>query len=294
MTLMNDIFREYLDQFVVIYLDDILIYSKTEQEHLQHVQQVLDILRKHQLYAKLSKCEFFQRRVEYLGHYISDQGVAVDDRKVAAIKEWPAPSNVSEVRSFLGLANYYRKFVKGFSGIAAALTALLHKDKPFKWDHEEKDAFNRLKQQLTEAPVLLLPDPTKSFVVTTDASDFAIGAVLSQNQGRGEQPIAYESRKMSPAELNYPVHEKELLAIVHALRTWRTYLEGQKFTIVTDHASLEYIKSQSHLSRRQARWLETLQAMDFDVRYQPGKMNVVADALSRRTHLINISVITPQ
>ncbi|CAH1770615.1 5025_t:CDS:1, partial [Entrophospora sp. SA101] len=203
MTLMNDIFRT-IGPICKFYLDDILIYSKTKEEHLQHLHQVLKILRQHKLYAKLSKCEFLQSKVEYLGHYISAEGIAVDTRKTAAIKDWPAPTNVSEVRSFLGLANYYRKFVKNFSSIASPLTSLLQKDQPFKWELTEETAFDELKQQLTSAPVLLLPGPTKPFSVTTGTSDFAIGAVLSQDQGKGEQPVAYESRKLSPAELNYP------------------------------------------------------------------------------------------
>ncbi len=215
----------------------------------------------------------------------------MDLRKVNAVKEWPMPSNVSELRSFLGLTSYYRKFIKSFSTIAAPLTMLLHKDQPYKWNEAQQLAFDELKRQLTSAPILLLPDPTKPFTVTTDASDIAIGAVLSQDQGRGDQPVAYESRKLSPAEQNYPVHEKELLAIVHAIKLWRTYLEGQKFTVITDHASLEYIKTQANLSRRQARWLEVLQSNDFEVRYRPGKTNVVADALSRQPHLANITTL---
>jgi len=144
------------------------------------------------------------------------------------------------------------------------------------------------------ALVLLILDPSKAFTVTTDASDFAVGAILSQDQGQGDQPVTFESRKLSPGELNYPVHEKELLAIVHALRLWKTYLEGQRFTVITDHASLEYIKTQHNLSRRQARWLETLQSFDFEVRYRPGKTNVVADALSHQSHLAAISTLTTQ
>ena len=291
MTLMNDIFREQLDQFVVIYLDDILVYSKTKNEHSQHVKEVLGILRKHRLYAKITKCEFFQKRIEYLGHYISAEGVAVDDRKVKAIKDWPAPTTVSETRSFLGLANYYRKFVPNFSLVAAPLTALLQKEKTFTWTDKENEAFKTLKEKLTTAPVLLIPDSSQPFVVTTDASDVAIGAVLTQNQGQGEQPVAYESRKLTAAELNYPVHEKELLAIVYSIKLWRHYLEGRKFTVITDHAALEFIKTQTNLSRRQARWLEVLQAADFDVKYRPGKTNIVADALSRRTYLANISTV---
>src|SRR5277367_2582629 len=151
--------------------------------------------------------------------------------------------------SFLGLASYYRKFVKGFSATASSLTQLLHKDISYQWGTTEQKSFEELKQYLTSAPVLLLPDPAKPFTVTTDASDFAIGAVLTQDQGKGQQPVAYESRKLSPAEQNYAIHEKELLAIVHAIRIWRMYLEGRRFTVITDHASLEYIKTQTNLSR---------------------------------------------
>ena len=294
MTLMNDIFRKYLDQFVVIYLDDILIYSKTEKEHIIHVRKVLDILRQHKLYAKISKCEFFKEQVEYLGHFISKDGISVDKRKIEVIQNWPIPTNISELRSFLGLASYYRKFVPNFSTIASSLTQLLHKDQKYQWKDEHEKAFKELKQKLTTAPVLLLPDPTKPFSVTSDASDFAIGAVLSQDQGKGDQPIAYESRKLSPAELNYPIHEKELLAIVHALKLWRPYLEGNQFTVITDHAALEFINSQSNLSRRQARWLEVLQSMNFNIKYKPGTTNVVADALSRNPLLHNINILSTQ
>ena len=168
------------------------------------------------------------------------------------------PNNISEVRSFLELASYYKKFVQGFCSIARSLTDLLHKDHAFVWTSETQKAFDLLKKKLISTSVLLLPDSTKPFVITTDISDYTIGAVLTQNQGKGEQPVAYESRKLSPAERNYATHEKELLAIIHVIHTWRMYLEGQRFTVITDHASLEYIKTQNNLSRRQARWLETL------------------------------------
>jgi len=225
---------------------------------------------------------------------ISEQGVSVDPRKIDTIRDWPAPTNVSEIRSFLGLANYYRKFVPNFSAIASPLTALLHKDTPYQWESDQQKAFDELKTRLITTSVLLFPDSAKPFTLTTDASDFAIGAVLSQDHGKGEQPVTYESRKLSPAERNYPVHEKELLAIVHAIKLWRHYLEGQRFTVITDHASLEFIKTQQNLSRRQARLLETLQANDFEVKYRPGKTNVVADALSRQAHLATISALTTQ
>ena len=220
-----------------------------------------------------------KQQVEYLRHYISNSGISVDNHKIKVIQNWSTLTTITEVRSFLGLATYYWKFVKGFLAIAAPLTGLLHKDKDFDWQQAEQQAFDQLKLALTTVPVLILPNPDKPFIITTDASDFAIGAVLSQDQGKGDQPITFESRKMSPAELNYPVHEKELLAMVHAITIWRPYLEGQQFTAITDHASLEYIKSQKTLFWQQARWLEVLQSTDFIVKYWPRKQNEVADTL---------------
>jgi len=186
MTLMNNVFNEYLDRFVVIYLDDILVYSKTKKEHIEHLRQVLTKLRQHKLYAKMTKCEIMQRKVEYLGHFISDDGIIVDSRKIDVIKTWPIPTNVSEVRSFLGMASYYRKFVKNFATIATPLTDLLHKDNEFHWKQAEIEAFEQLKYALMTAPVLVLPDSTKLFIVTTDTSDYAIGTVLSQDVGKGD------------------------------------------------------------------------------------------------------------
>jgi hypothetical protein len=159
-----------------------------------------------------------------LGHYISANGIEVDDRKVKAIRDWIPPINLTELRSFLGLANYYRRFVKHFSSLAAPLTKLLQKDVSFSWEKGQQEAFEALKDKLTTAPVLLIPNPEKPFLVTTDASDIAIGAVISQNNGKGDQPVAFESRKLSPAEQNYPTHEKELLAVIHAIKVWRSYL----------------------------------------------------------------------
>src|SRR5271170_3118540 len=170
MTLMNDIFREYLDQFMVIYLDDILIYSKTKEEHLKHVHLVLRKLKEYCLYGKLSKYEFMKNKVEYLGHYISAKGISVDHRKIEAVKSWPIPTNIFELRSFLGLASYYRKFVKDFFATVAPLTQLLHKDFAYNWETPQQSAFENLKQHLTSVPVLILLDPTKLFTVTTDVS----------------------------------------------------------------------------------------------------------------------------
>lgn len=291
MHLMNDIFRPFLDRFVLVFLDDILIYSKNEEEHQIHVNQVLELLRKNKLYAKESKCELFQTRVEFLGHIVDSEGIHMMEDKVKAILDWPILQSVEDVRSFLGTVGYYRKFVRMFSQIAAPLSALLHKETPFVWQMEQQQAFDALKRAVTEKPVLILPDPTLpySLVINTDASGYAVGATLSQDQGNGLQPIAFLSKKMSEAEKKYPVHEQELLAVILALREWRHHLYGTKFRIQTDHQSLTYLKTQPQLSGRQTRWLDTIADFDFDkIEYIEGKSNVVADGLSRRPdHRLN-------
>jgi deoxyuridine 5'-triphosphate nucleotidohydrolase len=283
--MVQDILRPLLDISVIVYIDDILIYSQNDTDHQYHVRQVFDLLRKHKLYGTMVKCEFFKEAVEYLGHIISSQGIATDPKKVEVIKAWPVPTNLKELQSFLGLCNYYRRFIKDYSRIATSLTNLTHKDTPYEWTPANTQAFEELKQQMTEAPVLCIPDPELPFTVTTDASDFAVGAVLSQDQGQGPQPVAFTSRKMNPHEKNYAVHEKETLAIMHALSKWRVYLEGRHFVVFTDHATLRHFAEQPNLTRRQARWTEKMQDYDFQIKYLPGKENVVADAISRRPDL---------
>jgi hypothetical protein len=285
MHLMQSIFGPHLDVFVIVFLDDILIFSKTENEHKQHVRKVLELLRKHKLFAKKSKCEFFQQSVSFLGHVVSAEGISMEQDKVKAITDWPRPKSSTEVRSFLGLAGYYRRFVQGFSRIASPLTELLHNDHKFEWNQEQQQSFDVLKQAISSGPVLIIPDESKPYVVTTDASGFAVGATLAQDQGKGLQPIAFLSHKMQESERNYPVHEQELLAIIFALKEWRHYLHGRKFRVITDHQSLRYLSTQPNLSRRQVRWTEFLAQFDFEVEYKEGKANVVADALSRRADL---------
>ena len=265
MHLMQEIFRPYLDSHVIVFLDDILIYSRTLEEHRKHVRQVLLLLRQHKLYAKKSKCEFFKAKVSFLGHIISKNGIEMDPEKVKAIVEWPAPTNVQEVRSFLGLAGYYRKFIRHFSHICSPITELLKNDTPFVWSNERQHTFDTLKKAISNAPVLILPNPSFPYIVTTDSSGYAVGATLSQDQGNGEQPIAYLSKKMLAAEKNYPVHEQELLAIVIALREYRHYLHGSKFTVrvLSDHLSLRHFATQPHLSSRQTRWSEFLAEFDY-------------------------------
>lgn len=282
MHLMHQSFRKHLDDFVLVFLDDILIYSKTLEEHEQHVRQVLEVLRKEKLYAKESKCEFFRTEVEFLGHMVGRDGVRMMEDKVKAVADWPEPKNVRDVRAFLGTTGYYRKFVKDFSRIASPLSELTKETVKFSWGPTQQKAFVELKQAMQTGPVLVLPDSNLPFVVHTDASGFATGAVLQQDQGKGLQPIAFMSKKMIDAETRYPVHEQELLAIINSLSNWRHYLSGRKFTVKTDHKSLQYFKTQPMLSGRQSRWKDVIANFDFDIEYIEGPSNAVADGLSRR------------
>ena len=280
---MNDIFRDYIGVFVLIYLDDILIYSKTEEEHENHLRLVLQRLREHQLYAKLSKCDFFQPELRFLGHIVGQHGIKVDPDKVRAVADWPTPTNVSEVRSFLGMANYFRKFLLDYAKHVAPLHALTKKDAPWNWSPDCESAFRWAKDALQRAPVLALPDFQQPFEIRCDASGFALGAVLLQH-GR---PVAYESRKLTPAERNYTTGEQELLAVVHSIGIWRCYLEGGEHpvTVVTDHQPLTYLPTKVRLSRRQTRWAEFLSRFDIRWVHKPGKVNV-ADPLSRKPSLL--------
>ncbi|KAB2626006.1 S ribonuclease [Pyrus ussuriensis x Pyrus communis] len=268
MDLMNRVFQPYLDRFVIVFIDDILVYSKSKAEHVRHLTLVLKRLREHQLYAKFSKCQFWL-----------DQGILVDPQKVAAVESWEQPRTVTEVRSFLGLAGYYRRFVKDFSVIALPLTRLTRKDVKFEWDDRCEQSFQRLKHCLTHAPVLALPDDSGDFEVYSDASLNGLGCVLMQH-GR---VIAYASRQLKPHEMNYPTHDLELAAIIFALKLWRHYLYGEKCRIFTDHKSLQYLFTQKELNLRQRRWLELLSDYDCTIDYHPGRANVVADALSRKS-----------
>jgi hypothetical protein len=283
MHLMHQTMRPLLDECALVFLDDILIYSKTLEDHQQHVRRVLDALREQKLYAKESKCEFFKYEVEFLGHRVGREGVRMMQDKVEAIREWPTPRTVRDVRAFLGTAGYYRKFIRDFSAISAPLSELTKDSVKFEWATPHEEAFRRLKVAIAQGPVLILPDPKLPYVVHTDASGFAVGAVLQQDQGKGLQPIAFLSKKMIDAETRYPVHEQELLAIIQAVTAWRHYLHGSKFVVRTDHKSLQFFQTQPMLSGRQARWKDVLANFDFDIEYVEGKSNVVADGLSRRS-----------
>ena len=278
MKMMNGIFREFLDEFVIIFIDDILVYSKTKEDHEKHLRLVLGRLREQKLFAKLSKCSFWQRSIGFLGHVVSNEGVSVDPEKIECIKNWPQPKTATEVRSFLGLAGYYRKYVKGFSSIAQPMTRLTGKDVKFAWSGECEKSFTALKDMLTSAPVLVLPEADQPYVVYTDASITGLGCVLTQHG----KVIAYASRQLKKHEGNYPTHDLEMAAVVFALKIWRSYLYGAKVQILTDHKSLKYIFTQPELNLRQRRWMEFVADYDLDIAYHPGKANLVADALSRR------------
>jgi hypothetical protein len=279
MYLMNVVFMPELDKFVVVFIDDILVYSKSEEEHAGHLQVVLQHLREHRLYAKLSKGDFWLKEIKFLGHTNSQAGIAVDPDKVQQVMNWKPPTTVCQIRSFLGLAGYYRRFIPDFSRIAKPMTELLTKGAKFVWGQKCKDAFHALRQHLTTTLVLAQPDNSQPFDVYCDASGTGLGCVLMQNN----RVIAYASRALRPHEQNYPTHDLELAAVVHALKMWRHYLMGTHCNTFTDHKSLKYIFNQADLNMRQRRWLELIKDYDLEVHYHPGKANVVADALSRKS-----------
>ncbi|GJX21968.1 putative reverse transcriptase domain-containing protein [Tanacetum coccineum] len=265
----------------IIFIDDILIYSKDEKEHEEHLKAILELLKKEKLYAKFSKCEFWIPKVQFLGHVIDSRGIHVDPAKIESIKDWASPKTPTEIRQFLGLAGYYRRFIEGFSKIAKSMTKLTQKGIKFDWGEKEENAFQLIKQKLCSAPILALPEGSEDFVVYCDASHKGLGVVLMQR----EKVIAYASRQLKVHEKNYTTHDLELGSVVFALKIWRHYLYGTRCTVFTDHKSLQHILDQKELNMRQRRWLELLSDYDCDIRYHPGKANVVADALSRKERI---------
>ncbi|GJX73962.1 putative reverse transcriptase domain-containing protein [Tanacetum coccineum] len=245
---MNRVGKPYLDKFIIVFIDDILIYSKDKKEHEEHLKAILELLKKEKLYAKFSKCEFWISKVQFLGHVIDSRGIHVDPAKIESIKDWATPKTPTEIRQFLGLAGYYRRFIEGFSKIAKSMTKLTQKGIKFDWGEKEENAFQLIKQKLCSAPILALPEGSEDFVVYCDASHKGLGAVLMQR----EKVIAYASRQLKVHEKNYTTHDLEL---------------------------------GSELNMRQRRWLELLSDYDCDIRYHPGKANIVADALSHKERI---------
>ena len=281
-----------LGRCAVVYMDDCLIHSPTLEQHLRDVAEVLEIFRRRQLFAKSSKCEFGRQELGFLGHRLSKEGVSVDPRKVQSIVEWATPTSCTEVRRFTGLANYYRRFVEGYAELAAPLTALGSPTARFAWSPAAQASFDALKLALSSAPVLRTFDPTRRAVLTTDASGVAVAAILTQPDDEGFQhPVAYESRKLTAAERNYPAHVLELLAVVHALRVFKHYLLGSgaprplgcgsDFDLLTDNQAITWLKTNRHLNKMYVRWLDEIEDFRFDVTHLPGARNP-ADPLTRR------------
>lgn len=285
--IMNQILQPFLRKFVLVFLDDILIYSKNLQDHVSHLDQVLAVLRSHKLFLKASKCTFAKDNLEYLGHIISSQGVATDPSKIHAMLHWPTPTSVTELRTFLGLTGYYRRFVQNFGLMAKPLTQLL-RQKHFNWSAAAQQAFEELKMAMTRTPVLALPNFQQTFTVETDACQDGIGAVLMQ-QG---QPIAYLSKALGEKHKNLSIYEKEFLALIMAVDKWRHYLQRQKFTIITDHKSLAYLNEQNLHSGMQRKAMARLMGLQFKIVYRQGKHNAAADALSRVAHLLAIQAVS--
>jgi hypothetical protein len=268
-----------LDQFVVVFIDDILIFSKSPEEYEDHLRIVLQKLRDERLYAKFSKCEFWLERISFLGPVNSKEGITVDPKKIEAVVDCERPTNVHEIRSFLGLIGYYRRFVEGFSKLSGPLTTLTKKNARFEWIDECERSFQELKQRLVTALILTIPSGSGGFVIYSDAFRRGLGCILMQNG----KVIAYASRQLKNHELNYPTNDMELATVVFALKIWRHYLYGEKCEIYTDHKSIKYLFTQKELNLRQRRWLELIKDYDCVINYHPGKGNVVADALSRKS-----------
>jgi hypothetical protein len=283
---MNDILRDYLDIFCTVYLDDILIYSKTKKEYIEYVRQVLKKLRGASLYAKIQKCEFLVSEVKFLGIIVGTNGIRMDPDKIKIVVNWAGPTCVTDVQAFIGFANFYRRFIKDFSKIIGPIVNLTRKEVRFLWDQTCQSAFEKLKQAFVNASVLKPFDWEKDVIVKTNASDYVFAEVLFQYDDEGIlHPVAFFSKKHIITECNYEIYDKELLAIIRYFEEWRPELEGtpSPIKVITDYKNLEYFIIIKLLNRRQARWSEFLFRFNFKIVYRPGKQGVKPDALTRRS-----------
>uniref|UniRef100_A0A8C2EBD4 Gypsy retrotransposon integrase-like protein 1 n=1 Tax=Cyprinus carpio TaxID=7962 RepID=A0A8C2EBD4_CYPCA len=283
--LVNDVLRDMVDRFVFVYIDDILIFSQNERDHVQHVRRVLQRLLENRLFVKLEKCEFHAQSVPFLGFILSSEGIRMDLAKVKAVADWPTPDSRRAVQRFLGFANFYRRFIRNFSQIALPLTDLTSTKKRFCWSSQAQAAFENLKSLFISAPILTTPDPSRQFIVEVDASEVGVGAVLSQRSSSDEKihPCAFFSHRLTPTERNYDIGNRELLAVKLALEEWRHWLEGARFPFIvwTDHKNLEYIRTAKRINSRQARWALFFGRFRFTISYRPSSKNGKPDALSR-------------
>jgi hypothetical protein len=275
MRLMNEVLRPFINKFVVVHFDDILISSKSLNEHIEHLHAVFCALREARLFANLEKCTFCTDRVTFLGYVMTPQGIEVDEAKIEAIKSWLIPATLTQLRSFLGLAGFYRCFMRDFSTIAVPLNDLTKKGVSFHWGASQDQAFHTLIDKLTHAPLLQLLDFGKNFELECNASGIGIGGVLLQ-EGK---PVAYFSEKLSGPSLNYSTYNKELYALVCVLETWQQFLWPKEFVIHSDHESLKHIRGQEKLNTRHAKWVEFIETFPYIIKHKKGKDNAIADAL---------------
>ena len=282
MNLINYVFQEYFDKFICVYLDDILVYSENLDDHLRHLRLTLDQLREHKLYAKRSKFQFAETTMDHLGHVTSAHGFSMEDEKVNAIRTWTTPQSNKDVQSFLGMVNFYRRFIINMAEVAVPLTRHTG-NVDFEWTSDAEASFQRLKMLVTSAPVLRGFDKRHPIYFSTDASGYAIGAVLEKDDGQGRRPVAYFSHVLKIQEQRYSIRERELLAVVKSVRYWRCSLYGRTFVVQIDHESLKYLRTQEKLNNGQVRWLELLDQYQFKILPVKGTANAVADALSRQT-----------
>jgi hypothetical protein len=279
---MNNVLSMFLENFVLVFIDDILIYSKSREENEEHPKLVLQVLREHQLYAKFSKCDFFQKQVHYLGHVIYEEGVASDSEKIKSIMYFSTPKDVSDIRSFMGLEGYCRRFIKGFSKIGFPITFLQKKGFKFIWTSKCEERFQEMKYLLTNAPVLNIADPNKELLVCTNSCKEGLGGVFMQ-EGHVN---CYKSIKLNEHQINYVTHDLELDAILYALKMWRHYLLGRIFLLITYHSGLRYLFDQPKLNDRQATWMDVLNEFDFQIKHIKGEENRVVDSLSRSMKVV--------
>lgn len=277
----NTILKDLIGKGVYVYLDDIIIHTKTLEQHIEILWKVLELFKTHNLQLKISKCIFFAQEFDYLGHVISKNGIKANPKKLEVIKNYPIPQNVKKVQSFLGLCSYFRRYVRNFARISKPLSMLLKKEQPFLWTHLQQKSFEELKQALIDQVILSFPDFEQLFYVTTDASDIAIGAMLSQGELPNDKPIFFFSKVLNEAQKRYSTIEKELLAIVEAIKTFRVYLYGRFFVLITDHRPLCYLFNMKDCGSRLFRQKIELSDYSFKILYRPGPQNQVADALSR-------------
>ena len=290
--MMHAVLRGLSPVFCLVYLDDVIVFSRTFQDHLARLESVFSALRAANLKVKPQKCHLFAKEVHFLGHIVSAQGIATDPTKVKAVAEWRKPASVKALQAFLGFASYYRRFIKGFSTIARPLHDLLHKDSLFVWTAEQDQAFEKLRKAFCQAPVLAFPDFSLPFILDTDACASGLGAVLSQVSAEGlERPVAYISRSCTEAERNYTITKLELLAVVWACRVFRPYLLLQPFLLRTDHSSLRWLMQFKNPSGQLARWLATLAEFHFTIEHRPGQKHANADGLSRQHEEMNMPEI---